>query len=102
MSAPQGQTEFTTRRIMHVVLWAIFLYVVFWAFGLGIASIMQYSGMGMVAASSVANASGMTLAAAVGAKLGLSNIVMASELPYMLGVAGAGLGAAIGYLNHKE
>ena len=102
MSAPQNQTEFTTRRIMHVVLWAAFLAIVFYAFGLGVAAIMQYSGLGMVAASSVANASGMTLVANVGAKLGLSNVVMASDLPYLLAIVGGGMGAAIGYLNHKE
>ena len=101
MSAPPKH-EFTRKRLMHVVLWATFLAIIFYALGLGVAAIMQFSGMGMVASSSVANVSGLTTLATVGTRLGLSNVVMASYLPYLFAVVGAGMGAAIGYLTWDE
>ena len=101
MSAPVKH-EFTRKRLMHVVLWATFLAVIFYGLGLGISAMMQFSGMGMVASSTVANVSGMTTLATVGTKLGLSDVVMASYLPYLFAVIGAGMGAAIGYLTWDE
>ena len=101
MSAP-AKHEFTRKRLMHVVLWAAFTAVIFFALSLGVAAIMQFSGMGMVASSTVANASGMTTLATVGTKLGLSDVVMASYLPYLFAVLGGGMGAAIGYLTWDE
>ncbi len=101
MSAPVKE-EFTRKRLMSVVLWGVFMAIMFFALGLGIKAIITYSGAGEAAGGSIVNLTGQHLLATVLIQQGVSDLALASLIPYIFVVLGFAVGAAIGYLTHEE
>ncbi len=102
MSSVPQKDEFTRKRLMHVVLWASFMAVVFFFTGLGIQAIMGFSGAGEAASAGIINLTSNHVFANVLLQQGLSTIALGNLLPYVLVLTGLGIGATVGYLTYKE
>jgi hypothetical protein len=101
VSAPPKE-EFTRKRLMNVVLWGVFMAILFFGVGLGIKAIISFSGAGEAAGGSIVNLTGQHLLAEVLVQQGVSDIALASTLPYIFVILGFAVGAAIGYLTYHE
>jgi len=91
---------------LRALLWAlgvgIFAGLLAYAVGLGLSAILSYSAGGNFITSKLLDDFGYTDASNAIQGIALNQLYQANTLPYILSIAGFGLGAVIGYFKGKQ
>nr|MCL7344629.1 hypothetical protein [Candidatus Aramenus sulfurataquae] len=90
----------------RALLWALVMGalagIIAYIVGLGIASLLSYSGAGQLIAGQLLNDFGYKNASVAITGIGAGDIYQASVFPYVLTLLGVGVGAGVGYFKGKQ
>ncbi len=90
------------RALLFALILGALAGIIAYVVGLGIASLLSYSGAGQLIAGQLLNDFGYKNASTAVTGVATGDIYQASVLPYVLTLLGIGVGAGIGYFKGKQ
>jgi ABC-type sugar transport system permease subunit len=106
MSAQPATDKKKKGGLFRALLWALVLGalagIIAYVVGLGIASLLSYSGAGQLIAGQLLSDFGYKNASTAITGIATGNIYQAATLPYVLTLLGIGVGAGVGYFKGKR